>query len=36
MIALVSGLFFVGYTLTYASVYNGGQYVTSPWDALRG
>lgn len=26
----------VGYTLAYAGIYNHGQYVDSPWDALRG
>lgn len=36
MIMLVTAGLFLGYTLVYAGVYNGGQYATRPWDALRG
>jgi hypothetical protein len=35
VIALVTGAFFAGYTLFYAAVFDGGRYVTRPWDALR-
>jgi hypothetical protein len=35
MIALVTAGFFAGYTLLYAAVFDGGRFVTKPWDALR-
>ena len=35
MLALVSTLAFVGYTLVYAAVANGGALAAKPWEALR-
>lgn len=35
MIMLATGCLFLGYTLAYAGIYNGGQYASAPWDALR-
>jgi len=35
VIALVTAGLFVGYTLVYAAVVDGGKYVLRPWDALR-
>jgi hypothetical protein len=33
--ALVAALGFLGYTLVYAAVANGGKLASRPWDALR-
>jgi hypothetical protein len=35
VIALVTAVLFVGYTLLYAAVANGGKLAMRPWDALR-
>jgi hypothetical protein len=35
VIAIVTALMFVGYTLLYAAVANGGRLAQRPWDALR-
>jgi hypothetical protein len=35
VISLVTAVLFVGYTLVYAAVANGGKLALRPWDALR-
>lgn len=34
MTALISAVLFVGYTLTFAAVANGGVFATQPWMSL--
>lgn len=35
MLGLVAAFAFLGYTLVYAAVANGGKLAARPWDALR-
>lgn len=35
MLQLITAALFVGYTLVYAAVANGGKFAESPWRALR-
>jgi hypothetical protein len=34
MIALLTSILFIGYTLVYAAVANGGKFALNPWRAL--